>query len=233
MNIQFIQQGMLSQHEVDHLVQSFFDEDVQIELLNLEQPLELEMLTDEQLHSFELIISARLEDVLEGEHAPRVASALVIDRNRRTASYRYQPTIEDKLSEEEQRRALKQSLLHALVKVLEEVTGVKQPWGILSGVRPTKLMHRFRREGRTETEVKQHFEKHLLLQPEKCNLLLDIVARQIQVIPDFDQIDQEVSIYIGIPFCPYEMRVLYLSGLCNSEERKCSGTIFTGTGVGD
>ena len=41
-----------------------------------------------------------------------------------------------------------------------------------------------------------------LVSDEKINLLLEVANHQLKVIPDLHTIQNEVSIYIGIPFCP-------------------------------
>ncbi|SFF64550.1 oxygen-independent coproporphyrinogen-3 oxidase [Planifilum fulgidum] len=101
------------------------------------------------------------------------------------------------------RRRLKQAISHALLQVLQQATGIVQPWGILTGVRPTKLMHKLLLEGRPWPEVRRVLEGDYLLIPEKIDLLEEIVLRQRKVLPDLYELDRsEVSLYIGIPFCP-------------------------------
>ncbi|WP_091738048.1 coproporphyrinogen III oxidase [Marininema mesophilum] len=102
----------------------------------------------------------------------------------------------------EVRRRIKQVMKHALLQVLEEATGTRQPWGILTGVRPTKLYHGMMLEGISTGETKRILEQNYSLMPYKIDLLEEIVQRQTKVLPDLYQLDQEVSLYIGIPFCP-------------------------------
>ncbi|MEF3312453.1 coproporphyrinogen III oxidase [Paenibacillus sp. GYB004] len=102
---------------------------------------------------------------------------------------------------EARRRELKRVVGSALLRVLEEASGLEQPWGVLTGVRPTKLMHNMVRKQGRELSVRQLQEEYLLTD-EKAKLLADIVERQLKVIPDLFELDREVSLYIGIPFCP-------------------------------
>lgn len=102
---------------------------------------------------------------------------------------------------EQRRRELKRVVGSAMLRVLEEATGLEQPWGVLTGVRPTKLMHNMVRKYGREESMRQLQEEYLLTDV-KVKLLADIVDRQLQVIPDFYELDKEVSLYIGIPFCP-------------------------------
>lgn len=97
---------------------------------------------------------------------------------------------------------MKRALSHVFLDVLEQHTGVHQQWGILTGVRPTKLYHKFRKEGKGDQEIAELLIRDFRLSKEKVALLKDIVERQLVTIPDIDQIGQEISVYIGIPFCP-------------------------------
>ncbi|MFC7364400.1 MULTISPECIES: coproporphyrinogen III oxidase [Bhargavaea] len=101
-----------------------------------------------------------------------------------------------------EKRQLKRVLSHVFLDVLEQSTGLIQPWGILTGMRPTKLYHKMRRQGLTHEEISERLISEYRITPEKIELMKDIVARQLKMIPDLDRIGEEVSVYIGIPFCP-------------------------------
>lgn len=97
---------------------------------------------------------------------------------------------------------LKRAVSHVLLKNLEKMTNIYQKWGILTGVRPTKLYHNFRRNGLSKEEIRNKLVTEFRLSNEKVDLMEKIVERQLVTIPDLDTIGNEVSIYIGIPFCP-------------------------------
>lgn len=102
---------------------------------------------------------------------------------------------------EDPRRIERRAILSALLQVFQDATGLEQPWGILTGVRPTKLAHNLLlKEGREKTS--QFLQEHYLVTGPKVDLLMDITERQLKVIPDLFHLDEEVSLYIGIPFCP-------------------------------
>ncbi len=105
------------------------------------------------------------------------------------------------LTDEQLRSASKRALFRCVLQLLQKRTGLRQPWGILTGVRPTKLMHQLLRK-QSPSEVQQALIDEYLLTSEKAQLLADIVMRQRQVIPDLYHLQREVSLYIGIPFCP-------------------------------
>ncbi|MCC2686571.1 MAG: coproporphyrinogen oxidase [Paenibacillaceae bacterium] len=99
------------------------------------------------------------------------------------------------------KRTTKRCLNTALLQTLTQATGLTQPWGILTGVRPTKLAHQLLLNG-GRTHAISTLREQYRLSPEKSELITDIAARQLAVIPDLYRLDREVSIYIGIPFCP-------------------------------
>lgn len=97
---------------------------------------------------------------------------------------------------------VKRAVNLALLLALTEYTGVEQPWGTLTGVRPLKLVHNRRQQGIPAHEILKELEQDYLIAPEKAELMSAIVDKQLEVIPDLYELDREVSIYIGIPFCP-------------------------------
>jgi len=97
--------------------------------------------------------------------------------------------------------AIRRSVCTALLQALQAMTGLEQPWGILTGVRPTKLMHNLLQK-HDRTECFDILREQYLVSEEKANLLLDVAERQLRVIPDLFHLVREVSVYIGIPFCP-------------------------------
>ena len=99
-------------------------------------------------------------------------------------------------------RQVKNTLSYVYLTILQDYTGMIQKWGILTGIRPTKLYHKKRQEDMSELEIHRMFKEEYLLSDEKIELMKEIVDRQLQVIPDLDTLSNEVSIYIGIPFCP-------------------------------
>ncbi|TCS93149.1 coproporphyrinogen III oxidase [Hazenella coriacea] len=101
-----------------------------------------------------------------------------------------------------EKKMLKRTVKHACLQLFQDLTGIVQPWGILTGIRPTKLVHRLLLEGKTQEEVKQTFVHHYKVLPDKIELLHEIVQRQMTALPDLYHLDREVSLYIGIPFCP-------------------------------
>ncbi len=81
------------------------------------------------------------------------------------------------------------------------------PWGILHGVRPTKIVHRWIREGLPEKDILSRLEADYACSREKAELIVPLAFRQLPFLKTSDE--RTVSIYIGIPFCL--TRCLYCS----------------------
>ncbi|WP_078548981.1 coproporphyrinogen III oxidase [Litchfieldia alkalitelluris] len=96
----------------------------------------------------------------------------------------------------------KRAVSHAYVSVLQKLTGMIQPWGFLTGIRPTKLLHKLHQSGVDKVSAHQQLQEQYLISREKVELMQQIVDRQLTMIPDLYDLKNEVSIYIGIPFCP-------------------------------
>ncbi|MGD7045192.1 coproporphyrinogen III oxidase [Jeotgalibacillus proteolyticus] len=107
-----------------------------------------------------------------------------------------------KSTEKESFRQNKNVVSHVFLSILQQYTGMIQKWGVLTGIRPTKLMHKQRMNGAPAQETRTHLKEQYLITDEKINLMEEIVDRQLTMIPDLYKIQDEVSIYIGIPFCP-------------------------------
>ena len=73
------------------------------------------------------------------------AAKLTVDSETYTSNYSIGYATEG--TEKERNIRLKRALSHVMLDVLEQYTGMTQQWGILTGVRPTKLYHKFRKDG--------------------------------------------------------------------------------------
>lgn len=104
--------------------------------------------------------------------------------------------------EKERMKQVKHVVSYVYLSVLQQLTGIKQSWGILTGVRPTKLLHKMLQSGMSKEEAHKELRDSYLIDEEKIKLLRRIVDCQLSVIPDLYRLKEEVSIYIGIPFCP-------------------------------
>ncbi len=101
-----------------------------------------------------------------------------------------------------------------LYNVLSKLTGFKPPWGILFGVRPAKLMHRFVGE-MGEQKARDYFINEFLATPQKTDLALEVMEHENRIIALSKP--ESFSLYVSIPFCP--SRCAYCSFVSHSIER--------------
>lgn len=101
-----------------------------------------------------------------------------------------------------------------LYDVLSDILGFKPPWGILFGVRPAKLMHRFVAQ-MGEEKARAYFINNFLATPEKTNLAIEVMKHENQIISLSGE--DSFSLYVSIPFCP--TRCSYCSFVSHSIER--------------
>lgn len=86
-----------------------------------------------------------------------------------------------------------------LYRLLVKLTGLTQSWGVLTGVRPVKLLRRLAAE-QGEDRALTYFREKLLVSPGKLALAGETLAAENGLLalsrPD------SFSLYVSIPFCP-------------------------------
>lgn len=101
-----------------------------------------------------------------------------------------------------------------LYKLLCDFTGLTQPWGILTGVRPVKLLRRLAEESNEEQAVKK-FLNDFFVSNEKIALSRETEHNERKIL-ELSR-PESFSLYVGIPFCP--SRCSYCSFVMASIER--------------
>ncbi|MGP1471244.1 MAG: coproporphyrinogen dehydrogenase HemZ [Schwartzia sp. (in: firmicutes)] len=81
------------------------------------------------------------------------------------------------------------------------------PWGILYGIRPVKIVHRWLDQGLPLAVIGERLKERYAVSEEKTDLLRVVALHQRPFL--FPTSAKDVSIYIGIPFCL--SRCLYCS----------------------
>ena len=97
----------------------------------------------------------------------------------------------------------------------KKLTGLTPSWGILTGVRPAKLVISELNNGKTKTEVRSALTKEYLVTPKKASLVTEIAAIEKKIISRVKP--TSCSLYISIPFCP--SRCSYCSFVSHSVEK--------------
>ena len=74
------------------------------------------------------------------------------------------------------------------------------PWGMLTGVRPVKLPTREMAAGATPEQARASLERDCYVSPERAELAVDCAQASLNAQRTLKE--DEVSLYVGIPFCP-------------------------------
>lgn len=111
--------------------------------------------------------------------------------------------------------ALEWQLATLLYELLCKVTGKAQKWGLLTGVRPTRLVHRMISDNKTPVEIRNKFINEYKVSEEKFRLVYQTAKVERPIIEDSKP--QDFSLYISIPFCP--SRCNYCSFVSGSVEK--------------
>ncbi|OOB80008.1 MAG: coproporphyrinogen dehydrogenase HemZ [Epulopiscium sp. Nuni2H_MBin001] len=91
--------------------------------------------------------------------------------------------------------------------ILSNYTSQTLPWGVLTGVRPNKLVHKFLHQNLSDSLIRSILTNEYFIAADKVELLLEVTKAQQKILAQNKP--NEISIYIGIPFCP--SRCIYCS----------------------
>ena len=145
----------------------------------------------------ETIFNASFEDgiytgVCETENGFEITVGYNIDGSSRT-SKAFAPL-------ETAPKELERILAVTLYKLLEEFTGFSSKWGILTGIRPVKLVREWHEQGMNDEEIRKTLTEKYLVSHQKTDLLLRTEKNE-QAILGLSNTDS-YSLYVSIPFCP-------------------------------
>lgn len=145
-------------------------------------------------------------NICETEQGPRVSTKLIIKKNDggECVFSRVGTARPDERAGAAIHRLIKLNLYHIFC---EDLSMDPAPWGILHGVRPTKIVHRYIRQGMKEDAVYERLLSDYGASPEKADCITKLAFRQLPFLETSDE--KTVSIYVGIPFCL--SRCLYCS----------------------
>ena len=105
-------------------------------------------------------------------------------------------------------------LADALYRLLEAWTGTRPPWGLVTGVRPVKLLRRLTRELGEDRAVGEMRDR-LLVSPEKLELCRRTLHNEDRLLALSRP--ESFSLYVSVPFCP--TRCAYCSFVSHTVER--------------
>lgn len=86
-----------------------------------------------------------------------------------------------------------------LFSLLSEITGYVPKWGILTGVRPSKLMNSLIKDY-GDDDARAYFKDKLLVCEKKTELAYSVAKAEEKIMALSDE--KSFSLYVSIPFCP-------------------------------
>lgn len=97
-------------------------------------------------------------------------------------------------------KATKLAIGAAMMALGEELLSYRPSWGMLIGVRPSKVAMERLLEGNSKTKVRKILTTEYFVTPKKAALATDVALAERAIIGTPDK--KDCSIYISIPFCP-------------------------------
>ncbi|BBK76235.1 coproporphyrinogen III oxidase [Clostridium butyricum] len=94
---------------------------------------------------------------------------------------------------------IKNSLRRFLFLCLRDLTNDVYPWGILIGIRPSKIALKLLNEGKSEEEIIDIFKEKYLAHADKARLCMEVAKAEERIV---NKDNNTIAIYIGMAFCP-------------------------------
>lgn len=98
------------------------------------------------------------------------------------------------------KREVKQGVKRSVYDLFTGLYDRKLPWGILTGIRPVKIVHDLHEKGIKDKLIQEILVKDYRLDAKKAQMIREISSLQRKHIYPLDE--NKYSLYIGIPFCP-------------------------------
>ncbi|MDD3137378.1 MAG: coproporphyrinogen dehydrogenase HemZ [Lachnospiraceae bacterium] len=103
--------------------------------------------------------------------------------------------------EKREKKQKKHFINKKIYKELKKCTGIELEWGILTGIRPTKIVMKELEKGYRTEQVIAWLQDYYEVSDKKAKLSVDIALREQEILKTLDYKDG-YSLYVGIPFCP-------------------------------
>lgn len=97
-------------------------------------------------------------------------------------------------------RLKKLTIGDAMIAAGGELLGYRPSWGMLIGVRPSKVATEMLQSGLSKTRVKKLLASEFFVIPKKAALATEVALNEAKIIDNPQP--KDCSVYISIPFCP-------------------------------
>ncbi len=172
-------------HEVDELIRAFMPE----EKVNI-----LKHKDDASLCNLRIDVVHQLRDDMIYIYSKLTKDGQKIDESNEIIEI-------DNMQEEKviARRQLKNAFKRCAYETISNFTDRELEWGILTGIRPTKIANEMLDYNMRENQILSILKKKYFISPSKAHLLMETVSHQRTILSQNH--NKKISIYINIPFC--------------------------------
>ena len=147
---------------------------------------------NEELALGEPVLSLR---TIEEEDGIRAFASISVDDKSESAEY-----FAEFVTERTNERTLKLAIGGAVLAAGGALLGYRPAWGMMIGVRPSKVASELLDAGNSKTKVKRILNSDYLVIPKKASLATEVAITEKKIIGVPDK--KDCSVYISIPFCP-------------------------------
>lgn len=109
-------------------------------------------------------------------------------------------------------KVLRREVKRSTYNILEGYTKRNSPWGMLTGIRPAKIVHELIDEGLVKSDIAKKLKEYYKVSEKKADLVYSVAESERVILENTKE--NMVGIYIGIPFCT--TRCVYCSFTSNS-----------------
>ena len=95
---------------------------------------------------------------------------------------------------------LEHEICRAIFHTLCGLTGIRPPWGIMTGIRPVKKVTELIEKGMDREQIRAELTERFELLPDKFELAYMTAENQLPILEKIDR--SAASLYVSIPFCP-------------------------------
>ena len=150
---------------------------------------------------------------VEDEGGVKTYATVELDGKSESAEYYAEFT-----AERTHERTLKLSIGGAVLAASSALLGYRPAWGMMIGVRPSKVASELLDAGNSKTKVKKILNTDYLVIPKKAALATNIALTEKSIVGEPSP--KDCSVYISIPFCP--TRCTYCSFVSYTSKRLLS-----------
>lgn len=104
------------------------------------------------------------------------------------------------------KKAVKHAVKVSIFKAFKYMTSQEIPWGVLVGIRPTKIVNELKAHSASSDEIRKILKDKYLLRDDKIKLVMEVSDNNYSIMNTDKNL---ISVYVGIPFCP--TRCVYCS----------------------